>query len=70
MIVSCINCNKKFEIDAALIPDNGRLLQCNNCNHKWFFKNESIAKSIEPTPNDDLNIFESTEVKKKKKFRL
>ena len=38
MIIICINCKKKFEIESNLIPDIGRLLQCNGCDHKWFFK--------------------------------
>ena len=49
MIILCNNCHKKFNIDSNLIPDNGRLLQCNSCNHKWFFKKEIINKSIEST---------------------
>ena len=48
MIISCINCNKKFEIKDDLIPKNGRLLQCSGCNHKWFFKKEIVLN----TPND------------------
>jgi predicted Zn finger-like uncharacterized protein len=38
MIISCNQCNKKFEIDPNLIPDAGRLLQCGSCKHKWFYK--------------------------------
>ena len=40
MIVSCPNCNKKFKIDQNIIPIGGRLLQCSNCKHKWYFKIE------------------------------
>ena len=42
MIITCNNCNKKFDIDSNLIPDKGRLLQCASCDHKWFFKKEVI----------------------------
>ena len=42
MIITCNNCYKKFNLDSNLIYENGRLLQCNNCMHKWFFKNENI----------------------------
>ena len=38
MIIKCNNCNKNFHIDSGLIPEKGRLLQCNVCDHKWFFK--------------------------------
>ena len=47
MIITCNNCYKKFEISSNLIFDNGRLLQCSSCNHKWFFKKETVNKSIE-----------------------
>ena len=48
MIVTCNNCNKKFNIDSSLIPDKGRLLQCASCDHKWFFKKEVLEKKISP----------------------
>ena len=51
MIISCINCNKKFEIDSNLIPENGRLVQCNGCNHKWFFKKEIKKEPYVPFTN-------------------
>ena len=38
MIIECINCNKKFELDDHLIPDTGRLLECGSCSHKWHYK--------------------------------
>ena len=47
MIIACNNCHKKFDIDSNLIQKKGRLLQCNSCNHKWFFKKEIINDSVE-----------------------
>tara|TARA_B100000795_G_C22553309_1_gene343348 strand:+ start:118 stop:627 length:510 start_codon:yes stop_codon:yes gene_type:complete len=38
MIIGCTNCNKKFEINSDLIPNEGRLLQCSACGHEWFYK--------------------------------
>jgi predicted Zn finger-like uncharacterized protein len=46
MIIKCDNCNKNFDVDSGLIPENGRLLQCNACDHKWFFKKEIKERSI------------------------
>jgi predicted Zn finger-like uncharacterized protein len=46
MIITCNNCNKNFDIASNLIPEKGRLLQCNGCDHKWFFKKEIIKSSI------------------------
>ena len=40
MIITCDQCNKKFEIDSSLIPKEGRLLKCGSCEHVWFYKFE------------------------------
>ena len=47
MIISCDQCNKKFEIDSNLIPKDGRLLECGSCNHKWFYKQDIKNKTEE-----------------------
>ena len=44
MIIECINCNKKFNVDADLIPKQGRQIQCGSCKHIWHFKMESSLK--------------------------
>jgi predicted Zn finger-like uncharacterized protein len=53
MIIECINCNKKFNVDADLIPKQGRQIQCGSCEHIWHFKIESSLK--EPLILDDEN---------------
>ena len=62
MIITCNNCNKKFDVDSNLIPEKGRLLQCTSCNHKWFFKKENLENTINPISdnidNDNTNIFD------------
>ena len=40
MIIECPACSKKFNINEKLIPDEGRLLKCGNCDHTWFYKKE------------------------------
>jgi predicted Zn finger-like uncharacterized protein len=60
MIITCNNCNKRFDIDSNLISDKGRLLQCASCDHKWFFKKEVLENTISPVvkdiDNDNVNI--------------
>lgn len=46
MIISCQNCSKKFDIDDNLIPENGRMLQCSSCDHKWFYKTSEVTEPI------------------------
>ena len=38
MIIECINCSKKFDVNSDLIPSTGRTIQCGSCNHIWFHK--------------------------------
>ena len=62
MIITCNNCNKKFDISSNLISDKGRLLQCASCDHKWFFKKEVLENTVSPideeTGIDSINIFD------------
>ena len=53
MIITCPCCDKKFNVDASLIPNEGRTLQCGFCDEKWHFKpsdkkleNDYIKKNI------------------------
>ena len=65
MIIECINCNKKFEVNSDLIPSEGRNIQCGSCNHLWFFEvNNQINLgnikikdvSIPPKPKKNNNL--------------
>ena len=38
MIITCPYCDKKFKVDAELIPAEGRKLQCGSCDRKWHYK--------------------------------
>ena len=44
MIIECPACSKKFNIDEKLIPEEGSLLKCGNCDHTWFYKKEENLK--------------------------
>tara|TARA_Y100001935_G_scaffold134480_1_gene111321 strand:- start:5 stop:496 length:492 start_codon:yes stop_codon:yes gene_type:complete len=77
MIIECPACSKKFNIDEKLIPNNGRLLKCGNCEHTWFFKKNETLKidsensKIKETENkSEINIEQVGEpIKKTKKIR-
>ncbi len=63
MIIICPCKEKKFEIDAALISQEGRTLQCGSCGHKWFYKIDQETKitSIdEPSKKISINIEQDT----------
>ena len=56
MIISCPSCKKKFEIDANLIPKEGRNLKCGSCLNVWFYKFEKKISDLDNKNNTtDLN---------------
>ena len=66
MIIDCINCTKKFEVNASLIPDNGRTIQCGTCNHVWFYKpkieqSKNEIKTEVSSFNSNNNVVENKE---------
>ena len=77
MIINCINCNKKFEVNSELIPSEGRTIQCGSCNHIWFYKHNiqlkkdlispDKIKDVPKTKNIIKNKVEDIELKKSKK---
>ena len=70
MIILCPCGKKNFEIDANLIPSEGRNLQCGSCSRVWFYKFEQNVSDlrVQETIKDfheDVNKREiSTDVKK------
>ena len=65
MIITCINCNKKFDVDPNLIPSKGRSIQCGLCNHVWFFKKDDILVNEVKSEIVHKNI-DKTQIEKKK----
>tara|TARA_B100001564_G_C20242584_1_gene491170 strand:+ start:136 stop:585 length:450 start_codon:yes stop_codon:yes gene_type:complete len=72
MIIECVNCSKKFEVNSELIPNEGRTIQCGSCNHTWFFNKNFQHQSnihedkveIKPeTSNDESQIDKFIETK-------
>ena len=59
MIIECVNCNKKFNVNSELIPNEGRTIQCGSCDHTWFFN-----------PNDEILVNAIKQDKKKKNLNI
>ena len=62
MIISCDQCDKKFEIESNLIPKEGRLLECGSCNHKWFYKQDIKDKTDEIIIKPQLKNIEEEDI--------
>ena len=59
MIIGCVNCDKKFNVNSELIPNEGRTIQCGSCDHIWFFN-----------PNDEILVSAINQDKKKKNLNV
>ena len=60
MIIKCENCNKKFDINDDLIPENGRLVKCSNCKNTWFYKHNN---EIQLNPSSiDIDITDKNKI--------
>ena len=78
MIITCPCGDKKFNVNASLIPKEGRELQCGFCERKWFFKkNEGSIKlenelskniSTDNDINEDYSNIEKTDTIIEKKL--
>ena len=56
MIIVCPSCSKNFNVRDDQIPDKGRLLQCSNCKHEWFYTKitNPINDNFDELSNDEL----------------
>ena len=69
MIIECINCNKVFEVNSELIPENGRTIQCGSCNHVWFYKPRIADVKKEIKQDVEINIKEKPTINQIKKIK-
>ena len=74
MIIECINCSKKFDVNSELIPSEGRTIQCGSCNHVWFFNQSQLnqTKSKDFISQNEKNITNDIKENQKKllKFKI
>ena len=83
MIIKCVNCNKKFNVDQNLIPEKGRMVQCGSCNFSWHYQIKKLAsktialneknnqeenKILENHDSGDLKNYQENNVKNKSKI--
>ena len=74
MIIQCVNCYKKFEVEDSLIPDEGRNLTCGSCNHNWFYipinnqQNNNIQTKNINSEHEDINVINDKKNKKIEKI--
>jgi len=70
MIIECINCNKKFEVNSELIPNSGRTIQCGSCNHVWFFNPNKVILKNKKIDTKSIKDQDISEFKNKKNYEI
>ena len=71
MIIECNKCNKKFNVEENLIPENGRLLKCSNCENTWFYNiKEQDLNKFQNDDDDDVILNENNSDVDEKKNTL
>lgn len=48
MRLTCPNCKAQYEVDDAVIPDNGRDVQCSACGHTWYQYPIGLSRAPRP----------------------
>jgi predicted Zn finger-like uncharacterized protein len=51
MRLTCPNCSARYEVDASMIPPEGRDVQCSNCGTTWF---QAGSQDLEITVDDAI----------------
>lgn len=64
MRLICPNCTAQYEVDATMIPDEGRDVQCSNCGHTWYELAPQANDALAPdaAPDVDPEPWETPEV--------
>jgi len=55
MILTCPQCESQFELDSALLGEDGKRVRCSSCSHDWFQlpdPEEGAEKSVEQPVED------------------
>ena len=51
MFIQCSDCDYKYIVNSADLKPDGRMVECANCNHRWFqepLKGEDLLSSAAP----------------------
>ncbi len=49
MLIQCSVCNYKYLVNSADLKPDGRMVECANCNHRWFQETVDEEKALFPS---------------------
>ena len=56
MFIQCSDCDYKYIVNSADLKPDGRMVECANCNHRWFqepLKEEDLLSSSVPKTSQE-----------------
>ena len=56
MFIQCSDCDYKYIVNSADLKPDGRMVECANCNHRWFqelLKGEDLISSSVPKTSQE-----------------
>ena len=56
MFIQCSDCDYKYIVNSADLKPDGRMVECANCNHRWFqepLKGEDLLSSSVPNTSHE-----------------
>ena len=58
MFIQCSDCDYKYIVNSADLKPDGRMVECANCNHRWFQEplqaDELLSSSVPKTSSGEL----------------
>ena len=58
MFIQCSDCDYKYIVNSADLKPDGRMVECANCNHRWFQETlkgeELLSSSVPKIPQDKI----------------
>ena len=59
MFIQCSDCDYKYIVNSADLKPDGRMVECANCNHRWFqepLKGENLLSSSVPKTSQEKSL--------------
>ena len=59
MFIQCLDCDYKYIVNSADLKPDGRMVECANCNHRWFqepLKGEDLLSSSVPKTSQEKSL--------------
>jgi len=73
MFIQCSDCDYKYIVNSADLKPDGRMVECANCNHRWFqepLKGEDLLSSSVPKTSQEKPLEKEEESQNRRRNQL